>query len=145
MYEIKMKRNLTLFALAYFYLFGNIALAYSQYDVELIKVIDGDTIKFKVHIWPGLTAQTNVRLLGVNTPEKYRSSACEKKLALKATAFTQQWLLQSKQLYIFDVKKGKYAGRMLARVSNGVESLSQALLNKGFAVTYLGGKRDPWC
>jgi len=123
----------------------SVAWSYSQYDVDLIKVIDGDTIKFNVHIWPDLMVQTNVRLLGVNTPEKYRSPACEKKLALKATAFTKHWLLQSKQLYILGVKKGKYTGRMLANVSNGVESLSQALLNNGFAVAYLGGKREPWC
>lgn len=48
------------------------AFAYGPYSADVIRVIDGDTINIRVAIWPGLEQIINLRLIGVNTPEKRR-------------------------------------------------------------------------
>src|SRR3546814_10238300 len=36
---------------------------------EVVRVIDGDTLKLKVHIWLGQTVEVDVRVAGIDTPE----------------------------------------------------------------------------
>jgi endonuclease YncB( thermonuclease family) len=64
------------------------------YRASVIKVLDGDTMQLDVHLWPDLTQRINLRLVGVNTPEKRgpKVSDCEKKAGQDATTFTQRWL-----------------------------------------------------
>jgi endonuclease YncB( thermonuclease family) len=58
----------------------------------VVKVLDGDTVQLEVGLWPGLTQRINLRLVGVNTPEKRgpKVSDCEKKAGQDATTFTQR-------------------------------------------------------
>lgn len=119
---------------------------YGPYPADVIKVIDGDTIKVNVHIWPNLTQEINLRLAGINTPEKRgRVSDCEKKAGQKATEFTQRWLKGITRVTITDVELGKFAGRALGRISKKGEDLGEALIKNGHAKPYDGGKREPWC
>jgi endonuclease YncB( thermonuclease family) len=113
----------------------------------VVKVVDGDTIKLDVMIWPHSTQQVNLRLSGVNTPEKRGKniSQCEKDAAQKATNFTQQWLKGVDIITVYDVELGKYAGRALGKIRKGGVDLGEALLKSGNARPYSGGKRKPWC
>src|SRR5690348_13647193 len=60
------------------------------HPVEVLRVIDGDTFEARVHLWPGLTATTRVRLRGIDAPElrarcaEERSRAEAAREALKA-------------------------------------------------------------
>lgn len=111
------------------------ALALGPYDAEVVKVIDGDTVKLDVHIWIDLTQRINLRLDGVNTPEKKGKGVpeCEKKLGQEATNFTQRWLKDVETVQISNVRKGKYAGRALGQISKNEEDLGQALIDAGLA------------
>ena len=120
---------------------------YGSYRAEVIKVKDGDTVLLDVAIWPNLTKRISLRLNGVNTPEKRGKGVtdCEKKAAQKATEFTQQFLKDTKFVFVSNVKLGKYAGRALGNITKGKQDLAKALLEAGHAKKYDGGKREPWC
>jgi endonuclease YncB( thermonuclease family) len=123
-------------------------ISQNQYSATVVKVIDGDTVKLDVNIWVGLTQRINLRLLGINTPEKRGKnvSECEKKAAQKATNFTQNWLRNVDTVIVSNIKKGKYAGRALGSLSVlGKGDLGKALIDSGNAKKYDGGKRAPWC
>ncbi|MEQ8404002.1 MAG: thermonuclease family protein [Oceanicaulis sp.] len=111
---------------------------------ELVRVIDGDTIEVRAHIWPGHYVQTRVRLLGVDTPER-RGPDCEAERvkAQEATAFTQAWL-EGAAIGLEAIDLGSFAGRVVARVrrADGAD-LSEALLSAGLAAPY--GEAGPWC
>lgn len=120
---------------------------YGPYRAEVIKVKDGDTVLLDVAIWPNLTKRISLRLNGVNTAEKRGKgvTGCEKKAAQKSTEFTQQFLKNSKFVFVSGVKLGKYAGRALGNISKGKQDLGKALLEAGHARPYSGGKRESWC
>jgi endonuclease YncB( thermonuclease family) len=117
---------------------------FGPYDATLVKVIDGDTLKLDVMIWPGLTQRINLRLNGVNTPESRSKKPCEKALAKKATEFTRRFV-QRASLSISNVKNGKYAGRVLGSVTADGKDLVGALIESGNGRAYDGGKREGWC
>ena len=122
-------------------------VTYGSYQAEVLKVIDGDTVKLSVHIWPKLTQEINLRLKKINTPEKRgkRISDCEKKAGQAATNFTQRWLKGAKIVTVSDIQLGKYAGRVLGKLSRNGKDLGEALIKAGHAKPYAGGKRQPWC
>ncbi len=64
---------------------------YPEYRWPIVKVIDGDTIKVDAGAdMPPELARLNVRLRGVDTPEKGGRAKCdaERRAARAATAFT---------------------------------------------------------
>ena len=132
--------------LALLFLLPSLVLAqdFGPYQANVIKVIDGDTLKLDVALWPGLTQQISLRLNGVDTPEKRGSPPCEKALAKKATEFTRQFV-SSGTVIVSNVKLGKYAGRALGSVEVGSKDLAEALIQAGHGRAYDGGKRGSWC
>lgn len=130
-------------------LFSSAALAesrYGPYTANVLRIIDGDTIELSVHLWPGLTQQVKLRVNGINTPEKRgKISDCERKAGQEATTFTQRWLKDASTVTIYDIRRGKYAGRVIGELKKGNIDLSDALINAGHAKPYTGGKRQPWC
>jgi len=115
------------------------------YQAIVIKVIDADTIKMEVLIWPNLFTETNVRVHGIDTPETtWRAkSECEKQDGRAATEFVKEFL-KGKQIMITNVKLGKYAGRVIANITVGGKDLSALLLETNYAVPYFGGKKLKW-
>lgn len=132
--------------LALLLLLPSIALAQSfgPYQATVIKIVDGDTIKLDVKIWPGLTQRISLRLNGVDTPEKRGSPPCEKALAKQATGFTAAFVAGG-TVTVFEVKLGKYAGRVLGRVLVDGRDLVAALIEAGYGRPYEGGARGSWC
>jgi len=122
--------------------------AFGPYQAQVVRVVDGDTVKLDVAIWPGVTQQINLRLSGVNTPETRGKDVtdCEKRAAQEATTFTQRWLRGVATVTVTDVKLGKYAGRALGQIeAPGKGDLAKALISSGHGRPYHGGKRQPWC
>ena len=73
---------------------------YPRYEVEVLRVIDADTLEVRVHVWPGHTITTAVRVRGVDAPEDTRRAECEyeRQLGLKATRsverkYLNRWVL----------------------------------------------------
>lgn len=112
---------------------------------EVLKVIDGDTLEVSARIWLGQDVRIRVRLYGIDAPELRARCAAEKEMAERA-----KLLLEAKlgggPVVLTEVRYGKFAGRVMARVANAAgEDLSQALLQAGLARVYTGGQRAPWC
>lgn len=113
---------------------------------DVVRVIDGDTFIADVAVWPGLTQRVRVRVLGVNTPEnKGKVAECEKIAGDRASVFSREFLKNAGDVWLFDVKPDKYAGRVDARVVNNNGDLSEALIKSGHGRVYHGEKRGPWC
>ena len=122
------------------------AETYGPYEAEVVRVIDGDTVAVRVHLWPGLTKNIKLRLDGVNTPETHRAPECEKRLGRKATEFTRQFIGAAHMVRVSDVHLGKFAGRALGKLEvPGKGDLGKALLAAGLAREYHGGRRGRWC
>ena len=68
-----MKRLLILAALLPSLAFANA----SAYEVQNIRVIDGDTFAATVHLWPGLVWQGSIRVAGIDAPETGGRAECE--------------------------------------------------------------------
>lgn len=112
---------------------------------QLLQVIDGDTLFVQAQIWPGQLVETHVRLIGVDTPEITGACAAERGLAEKARAYVVN-LLGDDTVVLSDIRFGKYAGRVLARVTSaaGVD-VAGALIERGLGRSYDGGRRKGWC
>ena len=119
--------------------------AAAQTPATVVSVYDGDTFTADVDIWPGLTWQGGVRVDGVDIPEIRGGCDTEKQLALDAREHART-LLERGGVTLHDVRRGKYAGRVVARVilSDGTD-LADALIEAGLGRPYEGGKREGWC
>lgn len=116
-----------------------------HYTVDVLRVSDGDTFEARVHLWPGHHLITRVRLRGVDTPELSARCAAELKLAEQAQAVLRK-ILAEREVTIWNVGPDKYSGRIVADAgTRGTPDISAALLAKGVARKYNGGRRDGWC
>jgi len=114
-------------------------------QARVVRVIDGDTIRARVHIWLGQYVVTNVRLAGIDTAEKRAHCDRERDLARQAEEFVQA-RLSDENISLQAVNYDKYGKRVVARViTAGGEDLSDALLSAGLARRYDGGHKQPWC
>ena len=117
------------------------------YNWNIVKVIDGDTVKFEAPFLPDPLKKTlNLRINGIDTPEKGRRAQCayEDLMSRKATAFTKEFL-STGEVYIVLEKWGKFGGRVLGDIIIDDERLSLALIDAGLARAYDGGKKESWC
>ena len=112
---------------------------------RVLNVIDGDTLVIRARIWLGQEVETRVRLEGVDTPELRAKCARERDLALKAREFVLSEV-DGQEVILRQIRFGKYAGRVLARVSTSrAGDLTPALIKAGLGRVYAGGKRRSWC
>jgi len=116
-----------------------------SYAAELLRVIDGDTFEARVHLWPGLAVTTKVRLRGIDAPEMHARCPQERnKAAAARDALTS--ILADGELTVLRVLPDKYGGRVVADAATArTPDVSAALLDKGMARTYSGGRRESWC
>lgn len=113
--------------------------------MEVIRVIDGDTVRVDLQIWPSLTQRVDVRISGVDTPEKRTSNSCEKIRGEQATAFTEQFVARGNCTVVNITDGNKFAGRVLGDISCDGELLSEQLIKSGNARPYSGGSKKSWC
>ena len=117
------------------------------YRWPIVKVIDGDTLKVDARgDFPPELAMLNVRLRGVDTPEKGGHAKCEaeRRAGRAATAFTAA-AVAGGVVTIRNLAWGKYGGRVLADVSVDGRLIADRLIIAGFGRAYDGGKRKLWC
>lgn len=110
---------------------------------DIIRVVDGDTIRVRAHIWPDQSLEIMVRLSGIDAPEIHKP-ACSKERVLAEEAKIELETILEETIHLHDVHLGKYAGRVVAeaRLPDGL-NLAEHLVEKGLAVEY--GTQDPWC
>lgn len=116
---------------------------------QVLRVLDGDTLEVRARIWLGQDVTTLLRLADVDAPEARGACANERALAAQATAFVRRALGSGDKpaiVTLSEVRQGKYAGRVVARVAvaDG-RDLGAALVAARLARPYDGSARMPWC
>ena len=112
---------------------------------DVVSVIDGDTLDVRAHVWLGQTVAIRVRLDGIDTPELRGRCAAERTAAEAARELVRA-RIGADPVRLMEVRYGKYAGRVLARiVLEDGEDLGAILLAAGLGRPYDGGARAPWC
>jgi len=112
---------------------------------QVLKVLDGDTLQVRLHVWIGQDIETLVRIGGIDTPEIKGKCGFEKQKAIKARDHLSK-LLPENRVELRNIRLEKYAGRVMADVHspNGA-SVAESLLSQGLARPYQGKKRQGWC
>lgn len=106
------------------------------------RVIDGDTVKMWVAVWIDQELLVSVRVAGIDAPELFRAKCpAEKRRARAAKAFVETFM-QTGHVRLIDLKRGKYAGRVVARIEVDGRDLGAALIEAGHAYD---GPRGTWC
>ncbi len=108
------------------------------------RIIDGDTIEVRAHIWLGQTLSIRVRIDGVDTPEIRSACEAERTMAIAAREFLAKRLL-NREITLLRVVYDKFGGRVRADISDSDGDIGQALLAAGLARPYRGERREPWC
>ncbi len=113
-------------------------------------ILDGDTLEVRARVWLGQEVITRVRLDGVDAPELTGNCGAERDQAARARDFLVRRLAfapnRPAEVVLRDIRLGKFAGRVLARVETaGGEDLGQGLIAAGLARPYTGGRRRGWC
>ena len=119
------------------------------YNIELLKVVDGDTIDAKIDLGFDVSIKKRVRFLGVDAPESRTRDLEEKKKGLAAKDRVKELLEGANTIQLKSHGVGKY-GRCLGELHIDVvdgkekmtlESVNELLIKEGHAVEYHGGKR----
>ena len=110
------------------------------YNAKLIRGVDGDTADAYIDCGFNIQVKKRIRFMGVDTWESRTRNLEEKKLGLKAKAYTKEML--SRNDGKFTVKShgvGKY-GRLLGEIfiEGEDKSLNQLLIDNGHAYEYDG-------
>ena len=111
---------------------------------EVLRVIDGDTLEVRAHIWLGQQIETLLRIYGIDAPELKAKCAAERAAARRARdALVER--IGDQPVMLRDIRFEKYAGRVMSRVESGGTDVGRALIGDGLVRSYAGKKRERWC
>ena len=120
----------------------------NEYDVHVVKVVDGDTVDVDIDLGFGICLKDErVRIMGIDTPESRTSDDVEKLFGLAAKNRLYSLLEKDAKLITTEDKngedmKGKF-GRILGdfRAADG-RMVTQIMIEEGHCVPYYGGSKD---
>ena len=118
------------------------------YDVEIIRVTDGDTVVISAKFLPApLKPELAVRVFGVDTPEKGHRAKCpsEDAKGKAASEFTKNAINNSTKRQAILYGWDKFGGRVLGDIVLNDQSLRTQLIQNGFAREYYGDAKISWC
>jgi endonuclease YncB( thermonuclease family) len=117
----------------------------SGHPAEVLRVLDGDTFEARVRVWPGIEITTKVRLRSIDAPE-LRARCPDERSKAEASRDALRVLLAEGDVMVTRVGLDKYGGRVLAdAATRATPDIGSAMLAKGLARSYSGGKRESWC
>ena len=111
------------------------------YKVEILRVVDGDTVDVRMDLGFNVWHKCRVRLVGINAPESRTRDKEEKKRGLAA----KDWLINILESAQTDIEMqshgfGKY-GRVLGVLYINDVNINDLMVKEGHAEVYDGGKR----
>ena len=120
----------------------------NEYDVHVIKVVDGDTVDVDIDLGFGICLKDErVRIMGIDTPESRTSDPVEKLFGLAAKNRLYSLLEKDAKLITTEDKsgedmKGKF-GRILGdfRTADG-RLVTEIMIEEGHCVPYHGESKD---
>ena len=106
-----------------------------KYNAIVDNVVDGDTVDLSIDLGFDIWHKIRVRLLGIDTPEKWFDYG-------KVVKRYVQQSLEGKQVQIVSSKQDKY-GRYLVQIylPGFRETFNQHLIDQGMAKSYFGASR----
>jgi micrococcal nuclease len=120
----------------------------NEYDVTLIKVVDGDTVDVDIDLGFGVCLKDErVRIMGIDTPESRTRDKVEKVFGLAAKDRLKELLHEGARLITTEDKsgedmKGKF-GRILGdfKTPDG-KLVTDIMIEEGHCVAYFGGSKE---
>jgi len=120
----------------------------NEYDVTVIKVVDGDTVDVDIDLGFGVTLKDErVRIMGIDTPESRTSDKVEKVFGTAAKNRLYELMKDGAKLITTENKhgedmKGKF-GRILGdfRAPDG-KLVTDIMIEEGHCVAYFGGSKE---
>jgi endonuclease YncB( thermonuclease family) len=107
-----------------------------EYNAEVIRIVDGDTIVLRIDLGFKLFWKVSCRLHGINCPE-IRSKDSQERIAAKAAKdFTASELPIGSIVLVYSVELDKY-GRPLVDVFYGDKHLNVELVSNNHAKLYM--------
>jgi micrococcal nuclease len=107
-----------------------------QYEAEVIRIIDGDTILLEVDLGYHLKFRDHFRLMGIDTPERGTAGYLPAKHRLEQLAPVGSAV-------VVDSYKGDKYGRWLAIIHPDTgPTVNATLVEEGFAKPYFGGAKS---
>jgi micrococcal nuclease len=119
----------------------------NEYDVKVIKVVDGDTVDVDIDLGFGIVlTDERVRIMGIDTPESRTSDKVEKVFGLLAKERLKELLGETAVLLTTEDRhgedmKGKF-GRVLGNFRSGGRTVTDILIEEGHAVAYHGQAKE---
>jgi micrococcal nuclease len=124
----------------------------NEYDVVLLKCVDGDTVDVDIDLGFGIWLKDErVRIMGIDTPESRTSDKVEKLFGTAAKERLKELLKDGGKLITTENKhgedmKGKF-GRILGdfyveRYEGQREKVTDIMIEEGHCVAYFGGSKD---
>lgn len=107
-----------------------------EYQAEVVRIIDGDTIVLKIDLGFKLFWKVSCRLHGINCPELRSKDQEERKEAKAAKDFTSSELPIGSIVLVYSVELDKY-GRPLVDVFYGDKHLNEELVSNNHAKLYM--------
>ena len=124
----------------------------NEYDVTVIKVVDGDTVDVDIDLGFGVCLKDErVRIMGIDTPESRTRDKVEDLFGEAAKARLKELMKHGGKLITTEDKKGEDMkgkfGRILGdfyveRHEGKKERVTDILIEEGHAVAYFGGSKE---
>lgn len=123
----------------------------NEYDVKVIKVVDGDTVDVDIDLGFGVTlTDERVRIMGIDTPESRTSDRVEDLFGEAAKARLKELMINGGKLITTEDKKGEDMkgkfGRILGDFKvdyNGdMKKVTEIMTEEGHCVPYFGGSKE---
>jgi micrococcal nuclease len=119
-----------------------------EYNFELVKVVDGDTVDIDIDLGFGIWMRNErIRIMGIDTPESRTSDKEEKKFGLLAKQQVITYMATAAQFISHKDEKGKY-GRKLGdfqiyhTTSGAWMSMAAAMIRDNHGVKYHGQNKE---
>ena len=123
----------------------------NEYDVKVIKIIDGDTVDVDIDLGFGVTlTDERVRIMGIDTPESRTRDKVEDLFGEAAKARLKELMKDGGKLITTEDRKGEDMkgkfGRILGDFKvdyNGeMKRVTEIMEMEGHCVPYFGGSKD---
>lgn len=123
-------------------------LKVNEYDVRLLKAVDGDTVDVDIdlgfNIW---LRDERVRIMGIDTPESRTSDKVEKVFGKAAKARLKELLTEGGVLVTTEEKNGEDMRGKFGRILGDFKTpdgklVTEVMVAEGHCVPYFGGSKD---
>jgi micrococcal nuclease len=115
------------------------------YGADVLRVIDGDTVEIRIHVWLGQDVTTHVRINGIDAPELHGRCPGERKAAEAARDHLAR-LLGDTPVRLTNIHRDKYGGRVDASILLPTgRDVAAAMLSAGHARPWPHPKGTPRC